>query len=282
MALESRSCAASIDPAKGRKFIPEMSGKADKNMRLKNIPVLFSLVFLCSLDALAQTSRGFDLDLIANAAQAANPITVDAKTFSFKTGFVGLRAAYGGEKWGRVHLQYGVAYLPSQSASFHDANLSGAISAQSIGYGYTYPIEFEGTPFSLDLSIDNVTTEHSGNDFTGTHNSNNVNASVDATSDFTRSSVALNYALDEETIITLGAGALKWEIDAAASGKRTDMNVTFKTDIKASGNDLFYFVESSFPLAGRPVKLGYRRSNLDTGVSNTLNEIYVEVSGDFF
>ncbi len=251
------------------------------NMCLKSI-VQGIVIMGCSLGVVAQASNEVDFDVVGSFAKTSKPIEVDTKTFTFKTGFAGVKASLGDEEYGKFHLQYGVAYSPSEDANFHDANLSGDIFVQSIGYGYTYPIDINDSPFSLDLSISNVTNKHTGDDFTGTHSSNAVNATVNATSDFTRSSLALNYEMDEQTIFTVGVGSLNWKIDATASGKRIDKDITFSTDIDASGTDGFYFVESTFPLLGSVAKIGYRRSKLNTDTTNTLNEVYAEASVDLF
>jgi len=239
------------------------------------------LLFLLSNYSYANTND-VEFDLIGSYAQTSSPITVDSKTFSFKTGAVGLKASLGDEDSGRFHLQYGVAYSPSENASFHDANLSGAITVQSYGYGYTYPIKINNSPISFDLSINNVTNKHTGSDFTGTHNSNAVNATVDATSDFTRASLGVNYKLDNEQYLTLGLGRLNWDIEANASGKRIDRDITFATDIDASGSDNFYYIETSLELMNQPSKVGFRRSNLTTDNTNTLNEIYFQIPVDLF
>lgn len=251
-------------------------------MYLKSLIIISMVVMACSTGASAQADNEVDIDFVGSFAKASNPLRVDAKTFSFKTGFVGLKASLGDESYGKFHIQYGVGYSPSENATFHNANLSGDIFARSIGYGYTYPIEIVDSPFSVDLSINNVTTKHTGDDFTGTHNLNSVNATVDATSDFTRSSLALNYELNKQTVFTIGAGSLDWRIDAGASGKRIDKDITFSTDINASGTDGFYFVESTFPLLDGAAKVGYRRSKLNTDTDNTLNEVYAEASVDMF
>lgn len=251
-------------------------------MVLKSTVVGNMAVMACFIGTTVEADSEVKLDYVGSFAKASSPITADGKTFSFKTGFVGLKASLNDEDYGRFHLQYGVAYSPSESATFHDASLSGDIFAQSVGYGYTYPIEIENSPFSVDLSIENITTKHTGDDFTGTHNSNSVNATVDATSDFTRSSVALNYALDEQTVVTVGVGSLDWRIDASASGKRIDKDITFSTDIDARGTDGFYFIESTLPGLGKDARIGYRRSRLNTDTTNTLNELYAVAAFDLF
>lgn len=245
----------------------------------KNLSI--SATFLLSSFSYADTNN-VEFDLIGSYAQTSNPITVDTKTFSFKTGAVGLRASLGDDDNGRFHLQYGVAYSPSENASFHDAKLSGSISVQSYGYGYTYPIKINNSPISFDLNINNVTNKHTGSSFTGTHNLNNVNATVNATSDFMRAGLGMNYEFDKDHDITIGFGRLNWTIDASANGKRTDQNITFATDINANGDDDYYYVESSLRIMNEPVKVGYRRSNLTTDVSNTLNEVYFQTPVNWF
>jgi hypothetical protein len=243
----------------------------------------FSILLLLSLGTSAQEKNNrLSFDLIGNYAQTDNPIVVDTKTFSFKTGAVGLKASLDDEKYGKFHLQYGVAYSPSESASFHDAQLSGSITVQSVGYGYIYPIDIENSLFSFDIKINNVVNKHTGSSFTGTHNSKDVNATVNATSDFTRTSIGVNYKLNKDTTLTAGMGNLNWEIDAKASGRRIDKDITFSTDINAEGSDNFYFIESLFQLMNKKTKLGFRRSNLNTDTSNTLNEVYIEFSTNLY
>jgi hypothetical protein len=71
----------------------------------------FSILLLLSLGTSAQEKNNrLSFDLIGNYAQTDNPIVVDTKTFSFKTGAVGLKASLDDEKYGKFHLQYGVAY----------------------------------------------------------------------------------------------------------------------------------------------------------------------------
>jgi len=229
-----------------------------------------------------------ELDFIGNYAQTDNPIQANGKTFTFKTGSIGLRGIMNTDKYGKFFLQYGVAYSPSESANFLDAKLSGSIDVKSIGYGYIYPYDIVNTPWSIDFKFDKATNKHTGDNFSGTYNGNTATASVNATSEFMHAGLGLNYQLEKDVILTIGAGSHSWDIEAEAKGKLDVGVITFTTNledangISPSGVDGFYFVESTFPLADRKAKLGFRSSGLDADSNNTLNEIYAEISMNLY
>jgi len=248
---------------------------------------LIGLLMVSTPVAMADTSK-LGVEFIGNYSQTSDPIQINGKSFTFKTGSIGLRGTMDYDEYGKVFLQYGVAYSPSESANFIDAKLSGSISVQSIGYGYIYPYDIASTPWSVDFKLDRTTSKHTGDNFSGTYNSHAATASVSATSEFTRAGVAFNYQLSDNVVLTVGAGSYRWDIEAEAKGNLDIGTTTFTTDLKdangasPSGTDGFYFVESIFPLLDRETKLGFRRSSLNTDINNTLNEIYVEIPMDFY
>jgi hypothetical protein len=247
--------------------------------------ILISCLVVSSFTVVANDHK-VELDFIGNYAQTDNPIQANGKTFTFKTGSIGLRGIMNTDKYGKFFLQYGVAYSPSESANFLDAKLSGSIDVKSIGYGYIYPYDIVNTPWSIDFKFDKATNKHTGDNFSGTYNGNTATASVNATSEFMHAGLGLNYQLEKDVILTIGAGSHSWDIEAEAKGKYDILGIgtlaDFTADLKKngtspSGTDNFYFVESVFPLMDREVKVGFRRSGLNTDTDNTLNEIYVNL-----
>jgi len=246
------------------------------------------LIALFVSSVAAAQNNTVEFDLIGNYLESNNPIVIDNKTLTFKTGSVGLRASLGDEKYGRFHLQYGAGHSPSETATFKstlaEGSISGAMDVRSIGYGYTYPFDIENTPFSIDFKINNVTNTHTGNNLTGVGTgigawngiTVDLDTNVDLTSDFTRTSLGLNYQINQQTILTTGIGNLSWEIDATAVDKTAGTERA-----NDNGSDGFYFIESVFPLFDRATKVGYRNSKLNTTTSNNLNEIYVEVAMNY-
>jgi|GEM_PF-1057903 hypothetical protein len=243
------------------------------------LPIAISSVVTANTDKL-------DISVFGNFSQTTDPIQVDNKTFTFKTGSVGLRGMVKDDKYGQLFVQYGVAYSPSENASLGDARLSGSIDVRSIGYGYIYPLDVVNTPWSVDLKLDRTTSKHTGDSFTGTYLNKPATANIEATSEFTRVGLGFNYQLDEDVVFTFGAGVHRWDIEAEAKGKYDILGIgtlaDFTADLKKngtspSGTDNFYFVESVFPLMDREVKVGFRRSGLNTDTDNTLNEIYVNL-----
>ena len=104
-----------------------------------------------------------------------------------------------------------------------------------------------------------------------------VTASIDSTSSFIRGSVGLNYHLNDDTVLTAGAGINNWDMSALAKSA-LDTDIRISTNIETGGTDRFYFIESSFVVLGRAINLGIRQSNLNADNETVFREVYTKVS----
>jgi len=220
--------------------------------------------------------------IVSDYSKTNNPIRVKDKTFTFKTGSIGIQGEVDLDQYGEFYLQYGIGRSPSEEATFVGAIVSGAINIESYGFGYIYPYDITDTPWSIDFKINKTMNKHNGDNFTGFRSDSPVTVSIDAESSFVRSSIGFNYKLTKDVSLTAGAGMNNWQISAKAKGAFDNApGVRFSTDTDANGVDPFYFVESSFSIMDRDFNIGIQRSNLTTDSDNVLNEVYAKVGLGF-
>lgn len=220
--------------------------------------------------------------IVGNYSKTSNPIRVKDKTFTFKTGSVGIQGVVDLDQYGEFYLQYGIGRSPSEEATFASAIVNGPIDINSYGFGYIYPHDIVNTPWSVDFKINKTINKHNGDNLTGFRYDKPVTANVDATSSFVRSSIGFNYQMNNDVILTAGVGMNNWQISAKAKGTfNNSPGVRFSTDTDANGVDPFYFIESLFSIMDRDFNIGIQRSNLTTDSDNILNEVYAKVSLGF-
>ena len=264
----------------------------------KNIAsFLFSSVFLVqSCFAVAQdleSDSNWVFSLVSDFAKAKDPVRFNAKTTTLKTGSIGLQGNYDLGSAGEVFARYGMGYSSSETLTFAGATVDGSITAQNYEYGYIYPYDIVNSPFSLDFKISKTVNQHTGDGLTGLRSGDDVTANINSENNFIRSSIGLNYQLDEDSVLTAGIGRYNWSVSAQAKGWLVDANGDvidpnnpFMTDIDpeasyANGSDSFYFLEATFPLMDKVANIGVRRSQFNTTTENTLNEIYGGISIQF-
>jgi hypothetical protein len=224
--------------------------------------------------------------VVSDYSKTGSPIRVKDKTFTFQTGSIGIQAAFSSDQYGELFVKYGLGHSSSESATFAAAEVSGPIDIKSFGYGYVYPYAIPNSDFGLDFRISKTSNNHDGEGFSGFRYDEPVTASIDATSSFTRGSIALNYQVNEDVELTAGVGVHDWDISAKAKGSFVDSSgIRFSTDTEANGTDTeangtdrFHYLEASFPMMDRTMNLGIRRSNLNTDTQNVLREIYASIT----
>ena len=253
------------------------------NKELKMIAIS-SLLMYCatSLAKPSVSEPKISFSIVSDFSKTKNDIRIKDKTFTFQTGSIGVQAALSSDQYGEFFVKYGLGNSSSESATFAGAEVSGPIDIESFGYGYVYPYAIPNSDFGLDFRISKTTNKHDGGSFSGFRYDEPVTASIEATSSFTRSSIALNYQVNEDVELTAGIGVYDWDISAKAKGSFVDSSgIRFSTDAEASGDDRFHFIESTFPVMDRIINLGFRQSSLNTDSQNTLREIYAKISIDF-
>ena len=127
-------------------------------------------------------------------------------SFPYKNAVVGLRGTVDYEQHGKLHIQFGGAYGPIDIA-LDPYNLSGHVGIKSIGYGYSYPVTFDNSPWSIDFKIDKTSNSYTGYKLSGTKSGATADdMSLNATSDFIRTGLCLNYQVNQNISLTIGAG----------------------------------------------------------------------------
>lgn len=209
-------------------------------------------------------------------------------SFPYKNAVVGLRGTVDYEEYGRLHIQFGGAYGPIDIA-MDPYKMSGYVGIKSIGYGYSYPITFDNSPWSMDFKIDKTSNRYTGYKLSGTkYGTIADDISLNATSDFIRTGLGLNYQVDQNISLTIGAGMGKWDIGANAIGTvSTGINATEKVTLMNNpaqgdmsnlhGKDGYYFIEANLPIMDKAVILGYRRSNITAKNRTFINGFYVDM-----
>jgi hypothetical protein len=250
------------------------------NKELKMIAVsLLSMYCATSLAKTSVSESKINFSIVSDFAKTKNDIRIKDKTFTFQTGSIGIQAAFSSDQYGELFVKYGLGHSSSESATFAAAEVSGPIDIKSFGYGYVYPYAIPNSDFGLDFRISKTSNNHDGEGFSGFRYDEPVTASIDATSSFTRGSIALNYQVNEDVELTAGVGVHDWDISAKAKGSFVDSSgIRFSTDTEANGTDRFHYLEASFPMMDRTMNLGIRRSNLNTDTQNVLREIYASIT----
>jgi len=244
--------------------------------------IAVSLLSMYCATSLAKTSVSepqISFSIVSDFAKTKNDIRIKDKTFTFQTGSIGVQAALSSDQYGEFFVKYGLGHSSSESATFAAAEVFGPIDIESFGYGYVYPYAIPNSDFSLDFRISKTSNNHDGESFSGFRYDEPVTVSIDATSSFTRGSIALNYQVNEDVELTAGVGVYDWGISAKAKGSFVDSSgIRFSTDSEANGTDRFHYLEASFPMMDRTMNLGIRRSNLNTDTQNVLREIYASIT----
>ena len=112
-----------------------------------------SLLLICCIPAKADISASkakFDVALVADYAQSKDGIEIDSKTFTFKTGSLGVRTAYRTDNLGHFFATAGLGYAPSETATFAGASVSGPLHVQSYSLAFIYPYLFPQRNFFFD------------------------------------------------------------------------------------------------------------------------------------
>jgi len=236
-----------------------------------------SLLLICCIPAKADISASkakFDVALVADYAQSKDGIEIDSKTFTFKTGSLGVRTAYRTENLGHFFATAGLGYAPSETATFAGASVSGPLHVQSYSLAFIYPYLFPNSDFGIDLRASTTTNKHNGNRLTGFKSGKAVTASVGATSNFNRSSLGVNYFGANDLALSAGIGVYDWKLSATGNGSFDTSDINFSTSAEAVGRDKYYYLEANMPIAMGNLELGLRRSDLTADNKTVLMEVY--------
>jgi hypothetical protein len=261
------------------------------------ITIALIIVFVMR-SAVATTSNSdfdaIDFSLYAEFDKSDLPIESNI-SFPYKNAVVGLRGTADYEQYGRLHLQLGGAYGPFDIV-MGEYEMSGYVDIKSLGYGYSYPITFGKSPWSMDFKIDKTLNRYTGHKLGGNKGTKEADPDtlyLDATSDFIRTGLGLNYQVNQDISLTIGAGVGKWDIGAKAGGEALGYNPESTLDESISlmnwplstedssnlhGKDSYYFVEVALPIMGETAILGYRRSNITTKNQTFINGFYADMT----
>lgn len=261
------------------------------NIAFKTIAALIT-VFVMQSTVSATSNNNFDaidFSLYAEFDKGdASILSGNAISFPYKNAVVGLRSTVDYEQYGKLHLQFGGAYGPIDIA-MDPYKMSGYVGIKSIGYGYSYPITFDNSPWSMDFKIKKTSNKYTGYKLSGTKDGTIADdMSLNATSDFIRTGLGLNYQVNQNISLTVGAGMGKWDIGATAVGTvNTGINateiVTLMNDpaqgdmSNLHGKDGYYFIEANLPIMDEAVTLGYRRSNITAKNKTFINGFYADM-----
>lgn len=248
----------------------------------KNLKILaISFLLTLCIPAIAKISTNepkFSVSIVGDYAQSKDEIQIQAKTFTFKTGSLGVRVAYHTDKLGQFFAIAGLGYSPSETATFAGASVSGPLQVRSHTLGFIYPYSFSNSDFGIDFRMSTTTNNHYGSNLTGLKSDRPVTASVDATSVFNRGSLGVNYRAMGDIILAAGIGAYDWKISATGDGSFDSSGIHFSTSVEASGRDQFHYLEASFPYNKSMMNIGLRRSNLNADNNTVLLEIYAGIT----
>ena len=247
------------------------------NKRLIVLVALVLLLFCNSTFASdAPDSPRLSLSVLGGVGLTQSDIEVNDLSFPYATGFIGVGSNYQLNDASSVFVNYGQLSASKKCATC-DEDASGSLDIETIEFGYNYRYSDFSSPISIDLQLSKELTTHFGEALGVFDLSEPVTASIDSTSSFIRGSVGLNYHLNNDTVLTAGAGINNWDMSALAKSA-LDTDIRISTNIETGGTDRFYFIESSFVLLGKTINLGIRQSNLNADNETVFREVYTRVS----
>ena len=251
---------------------------ASFNNKCLIVLVALVLVLFCNSTFASDTpdSPRLSLSVIGGVGLTQSDIQVDILTFPYVTGFIGVGSKYQLNDASNVFVNYG-QLSTSKKCSTCDEDASGSLDVETIEFGYNYRYSDFSSPISIDLQVSKELTTHFGEALGVFDSSEPVTASIDSSSSFVRGSVGLNYHLNDDTVLTAGAGINNWDMSALAKSV-IGSDIRLSTQIEIGGTDRFYFIESSFVVLGRAINLGIRQSNLNADNESVFREVYAGIS----
>jgi len=251
-----------------------------KNLRNRFLKILmiFLLGLFCNSTLANDTkdSPKFSLSLLGGAGLSKTDIKVRDLSFPYITGGFGVGGKYQLNDASSVFINYG-KLSATKKCETCDADASGSIAIDTIKFGYSYRYSDLNSPMSVDFKVSKELTNHLADALGKLGSNQDTTVSIDSSSSFTRGSAGLNYHLNDDAFLTVGMGALNWNISALAKSV-IGSRIRLSTRIDAKGNDKFYFIEGSFVVLGRSINLGVRQSNLTADNKSVLRELYTGIS----
>ena len=237
------------------------------------VGLTFAFMALPSL-ATTESKVDYSAELIASYSEADKRIQVDNKFSSFRAGGAGVRLEAEHEKYGMFYGSLGYGYSPNETASYSGSSLSGP--AQSIfwggGYRYYYDLNHR---YKLSFTADYITHDITG-DISGEVRELPAIATVTSDMSMFDTMLALRYSFTRDVHMTIGAGVRKWDLQALAKGTIGGV-IGATSEVSANGKDPISYIGAEFKVKDVPVKVYYRRSQLEADNSLIVHGLDIHI-----
>lgn len=225
--------------------------------------------------AVAESKINYSSELIASYSEADKRIQVDNRFASFRAGGAGLRVEADHDKYGMLYGSLGYGYSPKETASYSGSSLSGPASSTFFGAGYHYHYDLNHR-YKLSFATDYITHDISA-DITGEVRGLPGIATVTSEMSLFDATLALRYSFTRDIHITIGTGVRKWDLQALAEGTVGGV-IGATSEVSADGKDPISYIGAEFKVKNVPVKVFYRRSQLQADNSLVVHGLDFHIS----
>ena len=228
--------------------------------------------------AVAESQIDYSAELIASYSEADKRIKVDDRFASFRAGGAGLRAEAETDKFGMLYGSLGYGYSPKETASYSGSSLSGPASSFFFGAGYRYDHDLNHR-YKLRLTTDYISHDISA-DISGDVRGLPGIATVTSEMNLFDTMLALRYSFTRDIHVTIGTGMRKWDLQALAEGTIGGV-IGATSEVSAEGKDPISYIGAEFKVKNVPVKVFYRRSQLQADNSLVVHglDFHILLSG---